>query len=79
MGTDNVELLDRRTAEIIIHATETDLISLVESRTRPRAEPPVWREYWVPDRDSFRRISADTTMEDRFKLVMSGSRSVRDV
>ena len=79
MGTDNVELLDRRTAEIVIHGADTDLISLVESRTRPRTEPPVWREYWNPARDSMQRVPVDATMEERFKLIMSGASGLVEV
>jgi hypothetical protein len=45
MGTDFLELLDRRTAEVIIHGDESDLISLVEVRTT-RNGSPVWRNYW---------------------------------
>jgi len=64
---------------MVIHGAETDLISLVESRTRPRTEPPVWREYWNPARDSMQRVPVDATMEERFKLIMSGARGIAEV
>ncbi len=72
MGTDNVALLDRRTAEVIIRGTETDLITLVESRTRPFADPPVWRNYWDAGSKSIQQFPQETTVAERLKVITSG-------
>ncbi len=71
MGTDRVELLDRRTAELIISGTEADLIALVESRTRPMAGPPVWRDYWDASRESFREFPLAVPVEERLSVILS--------
>jgi hypothetical protein len=41
MGADMVELLDRRMAEVVMSGTESDLIALVDLRTRPLHVPPI--------------------------------------
>lgn len=79
MGTDNVELLDRRTAEIIVRGSETDLIALVESRTRPLVGPPVWRDYWEPNRQSLQEFAREATVEERFKVILSGETGLTDI
>jgi hypothetical protein len=71
MGTDRVELLDRRTAELIISGTEADLIALVESRTRPMAGTPVWRDYWDASRESFREFPLAVPVEERLRVILS--------
>ena len=69
MGTDNIELLDKRTAELIIHGSDDDLIALVECRTRSSSGPPVWREYWDADQESVQEFPRTATVEQRFGLI----------
>lgn len=76
MGADNVELLDKRTADIIIHGNDADLIAVVESRTRPNADPPVWREYWEGVCESFHVFPHGTSIEERFKRIRDGKKDV---
>ena len=76
MGTDNVELLDKRAAEIIIHGSKADLIALVEARTRPIIGPPVWREYWDAARESMQEFSREVKVEDRFKAIATSAREI---
>jgi hypothetical protein len=79
MGTDNVELLDKRTAEIIIHGNEADLVAVVEARTRLNASPPVWREYWNADQELWQEFRREVSVEDRYKVIASGTRGIAEV
>jgi hypothetical protein len=63
---DSVELLDLRLARVIAAADETELIALVDLRTRPLTDPPVWRECWNPDSEAFEEFPATTPAAERF-------------
>lgn len=79
MGTDNVELLDKRTAEVIIYGDDGDLIALVESRTRPLVGPPVWRSYWDPTVGCLKEFPQEAAAEERLELIMSGAESIAEI
>jgi hypothetical protein len=79
MGTDNVELLDRRTAEVIVRGAEVDLITLLESRTRPLAAPPVWRDYWDAGSESIQEFPRETTLTERLRVITSGGREMVEI
>lgn len=65
MGTDFVQLLDRRTAELILIADEADLVTLVEARTRPNSLPPVWRNRVDLASFSLQPFGEEATIADR--------------
>lgn len=63
---DSVELLDLRLARLIRAAGESELIALVDLRTRPLVDPPVWRERWNPETESFDLFDSLATAAERF-------------
>jgi hypothetical protein len=79
VGTDYLELFDRRTAEIIVSGAEADLISLVEARTPPNSGPPVWHHFWNASLGSLQEFPRTATSEDRFHLIRSASESLDEI
>jgi hypothetical protein len=45
MGTDFLQLFDKRTAQLVIEGNESDLVTLVDFRTR-REGASIWQSYW---------------------------------
>jgi hypothetical protein len=78
VGTDYLELLDRRTAEVVIRADESDLISLVESRTTSDGIP-VWKSYWNAERESSVDFERATKAAERLKTQLHHGRTLEEI
>src|SRR5262249_2324333 len=52
MGTDFLQLFDKRTAQLIVEGDESDLVTLVDFRTR-QERAPIWHAYWSPGDSRF--------------------------
>jgi hypothetical protein len=72
MGTDYLQLLDRRTAKLIIGADESELISLIEMRTTSGG-PPVWKSYWDSKLEKAVDFERTTSAAQRLEKIRNGS------
>lgn len=79
MGADMVELLDRRMAEVVISASDADLVALVDLRTRPNQAPPVWRNYWDPTSEYLHDFTQDTGLSERFRRIIAGGTGITEI
>ncbi len=68
MGTDYLHLLDRRAAEIIIRADESDLIVLIDCRTVPNSQA-VLKDYWDEALGRFVDFPPGTTTKQRLQGI----------
>jgi hypothetical protein len=65
MGTDYLQLFDRRTAELVLQAGAPDLLALVDLHGRRNA-PSIWHSYW--DQTQQRLIDFDSGLSDIQRL-----------
>ena len=78
MGTDFLQLLDRRTAEIVIAGTESDLAALVDLKTTSGG-PPVWRSYWSAPEEQFIDFDSATTAAERLEKILKCGSTVAEI
>jgi len=78
MGTDYLQLLDRRTAEVILDATESDLAALVDLRSKT-SESPVWKSYWDDKQGEFVDFNFATKAADRLRIILATRSSLKEV
>jgi hypothetical protein len=68
MGTDYLQLLDRRTAEIIMRADEADLASVVDLNTTVY-RPSVWKHYWDESKQALVEFNFAATAVERLAIL----------
>lgn len=78
MGTDYLQLLDRRTAEIIIRGEGSDLAALVDLRTTAYI-PPVWKQYWDADQQRLTNFDSLVTAAERFKVLIETGSTIEEI
>jgi hypothetical protein len=78
MGTDYLQLLDRRTAEVIIGGNEADLAALVDLRTTPDG-PPVWQSHWDDEKQALADFDLGCTTAQRIRTLIEGGSTLPDI
>ena len=78
MGTDYLHLLDRRRAEIIIHATESELAALVDATTGI-TRPHVWQEYWDSNKEASVKFLPHTSATDRLRVMIAEGKAIEAI
>ena len=79
MGTDYVQLLDKRTARLIMTGDEETLAVLVDSRTRPVQGPPVWCQYWDLKANKLRDFSPQVNGLERLRILMNSGTTLHEI
>lgn len=78
VGTDYVQLFDRRTAEIIIHANELELAALVDV-TATQNGPRVWQDYWDSHKQAFVDFDFTVSPPERLTTILRDGMTIEDV
>jgi hypothetical protein len=78
MGTDYLQLMDRRTAEVIIEATAADLAAIVDLKTAG-AGPLVWRNYWDAQNEAFVDFVNVATAAARLATILRCGSSLNEI
>lgn len=78
MGTDYLQLLDRRTAEIIIHGEGNDLAAVVDLRTAMNMKP-IWKQYWDDHKKGFIDFDSGITAAERFKILIETGSTIEEI
>ena len=78
MGTDYLQLLDRRTTQVIVNATESDLAALVDMRST-FVGPPVWQTYWDEKQQVLVEFPFGTSPAQRLRMMLECGYSMDDV
>ena len=78
MGTDYLQLFDRRAAEIIMQADESDLASVVDLRTKVD-RPSVWKHYWDESKQTLVEFNFTTTSVERLKILVETESTIEKI
>ncbi|HYL75454.1 MAG TPA: hypothetical protein VEU96_14675 [Bryobacteraceae bacterium] len=78
MGTDYLQLLDRRTAELVVGGSAADLATLVEARTTLDG-PPVWRNYWDAKNQIVADFARTTSATQRLRTIIESGSSLEEI
>jgi len=77
MGTDFLQLFDKRTAEVIIKGDERDLVSVVD--LHGRREKTIWQSYWHSAEERFIDFEPTTPNVDRLKTKLDQGTGLNDI
>jgi hypothetical protein len=75
VGTDFLHLLDRRRAEIIIHANESELASLVDVATG-LMRPHVWANYWDAKKEKSVDFFPTILSAERLRVLLGNGETI---
>ena len=78
MGSDYLQLFDRRTAEVILGAAESELAALVDLRGKA-GEPPVWNSYWDPKQKKSVDLEFGTKSGKRLQVILESALSLKQI
>src|SRR5262245_24393771 len=78
MGTDFLQLMDRRTAEFIIAADAADLAALLDLKTTGDG-PLAWRNYWDAQNETLVDFANITTTSVRLDTILRSGTSLNKV
>jgi hypothetical protein len=78
MGTDYLQLFDKRTAQLVIGGDESDLVTLVDFRTR-REGAPIWQAYWSPSHECFINFEPRTPNLDRLRTQLAHGTTLQQI
>jgi hypothetical protein len=78
VGTHYLHLLDRRRAEIIIHANESELATLVDMTTW-LGRPHLWQKYWDAKKEDFVDFEPTTPTTERLRIKLREGTSIERI
>ncbi|HKD82731.1 MAG TPA: hypothetical protein VKH81_23775 [Candidatus Angelobacter sp.] len=78
MGTDFLELFDRRSAEIVVHGDALELVALVDARNK-RNQPHIWQRYWHEAEERFIDFAPGTTNAERLKTKIDYGKTLEEI